>query len=111
MSRLNDVLIDRYAEHHARVNASVDPRTAAPRDWKAVKMMYGDLIAQWPRGSEILDRRRPNSGCADSGGALWWSAFGWRASACCTRLYIGFVVTRWNKCSSAIFCAVRFRSE
>lgn len=55
MNRLHDVLIDRYAEHYAQVNNTVDPGAAAPAYWKALDIMCGDLIAQSPAGSEILD--------------------------------------------------------
>ena len=55
MSRIRSVLIDRYTEHYARVNAELNPESHLERNSKDMELLYGSLISSLPTGSRVLD--------------------------------------------------------
>ena len=55
MSRLNRILVERYAEHYARVNPTITPVEVEKRHYRAMQRMYGELVALLPAGSRVLD--------------------------------------------------------
>lgn len=48
-------LVERYASHYLRVNASLAPPQPGDRRWKGLEAMYGELLAPLPPGSHVLD--------------------------------------------------------
>src|SRR5215204_821596 len=55
MSRIRSVLIDRYTEHYARVNAELNPESHLERNSKDMELLYGSLISSLPTRSRVLD--------------------------------------------------------
>ena len=55
MSRLHDRLIENYAEHYRRVNASIDPTSITDSLRRTYAANYGELIREVPDGGRVLD--------------------------------------------------------
>ncbi|MDF5725990.1 MAG: class I SAM-dependent methyltransferase [Rhizonema sp. PD37] len=67
MSLLRDLAIEKYAEHYARLNVSLDPHILAGiKELKSMDLQYGSLITALPPGSKVLDL-----GCG-TGYLLYW---------------------------------------
>lgn len=66
MSRLHHLLLERYFDHYARLNASADPRLLSRNHRRQMDRTYGPYVSGLPAGSRVLDL-----GCG-SGGLLYW---------------------------------------
>lgn len=66
MSRLRDLLVKQYAEHYARVNTSIDPKSLNPKSLRGYQLIYGKYVDSLPSGSKVLDL-----GCG-TGFLLYW---------------------------------------
>lgn len=66
MSRLREKLVEQYAEHYARVNASIDPTSMNPRTFAMMQETFGPALKNVPQGGRVLD-----AGCG-SGFLLYW---------------------------------------
>ena len=68
MSQLREQLVDEYAAHFSRINASLDPRRMAAKDLRLHDRTFGMVLAAAPRPARILDL-----GCG-VGFLLYWLA-------------------------------------
>lgn len=55
MTPIRQQLLEQYAHHYARANASVDALEADPALFGAMGLMYGGLLATVPPGGRVLD--------------------------------------------------------
>ena len=66
MSRLHHLLLERYCDHYARLNSTVDPRLLSWSHRRQMDRTFGLYLAGLPEGSRVLDL-----GCG-SGHVLHW---------------------------------------
>jgi len=66
LSRLRQILNDKYAAHYARVNAITEPAKLPSHRLRTYDLMYGEFIEKLPHGSRVLDL-----GCG-TGQLLYW---------------------------------------
>src|SRR4029079_10033862 len=55
MSQLRDQLVETYAGHYSRTNASLDPRCMASKDLRMHDRTFGAVLEEAPRPARILD--------------------------------------------------------
>jgi 2-polyprenyl-3-methyl-5-hydroxy-6-metoxy-1,4-benzoquinol methylase len=55
MNQLRDKLVDNYAEHYARVNATTDPRAVPAKHRAGLDLLVGPVVHRLPAGSQVLD--------------------------------------------------------
>jgi cyclopropane fatty-acyl-phospholipid synthase-like methyltransferase len=55
MSQLREQLVDTYAQHYSRTNASLDARRMAAKDLRMHDRTFGAVLEEAPRPARILD--------------------------------------------------------
>jgi SAM-dependent methyltransferase len=55
MGRLNDILIDHYSRHYARVSVTFDDARATAEVFKEFDTQFGDIVRGLPSGSQVAD--------------------------------------------------------
>ena len=55
MSQLREQLVDEYATHFSRTNASLDPRHMAAKDLRMHDRTFEMVLEEAPRPARILD--------------------------------------------------------